>query len=634
MKKITAILFWLAMVAVVKAQTTDIGPVKGPQAYGKVDQEDLNLKECDFEKGASAEVLFDVGKMNGVGQMERHIRIKIFNDLGKSYGNFHLLFPAHNGGYSNSGIFNLTGETINIDNGKVVITPLDNKQVYTKSVNQLNSEMSFALPNVKAGSIVEIKYRGPFFGVWFFQNEIPVRYSEIQTDFPLSSQIIFKTIPHVTMPYVKNEGSGEDLRQTKVLANIPSLPNEPFMDNKRNSFQRMEFVWVDAILSSWSKIGEMISYYYDRNQFVDGHVPGESDIVSQAKKLKTDNEKISFIYNYVRDYLKWNGITDLFAQSPTAQVWQTKTGNTAEINWIVFHLLKKAGITAYPFITSVSAEGKINPTIPNLYQMANMMVYVPVDSTTNYVLDASDKLNSYNTIPRENLNTFGLLLDRTKNEYKTVFVDEEYPVLQQAVFNAEITTDGKLTGTAEITSDRYNKYKVLQNYGVLGEQKYIDSLRHKDNNIKISSFKIENMDVDTLPLVQKFAFNVALSGSDENYIYAGANLFAVIGDNPFKSETRFSDIDFGYRRDFSINFIYKIPAGYKVDAMPKTITMFMPDKSIVFKRTVAEDSGTIFVRYLVDHRKAIYFKNDYPDIRAFYQKMYELLNEQIVLKKG
>jgi hypothetical protein len=141
------------------------------------------------------------------------------------------------------------------------------------------------------------------------------------------------------------------------------------------------------------------------------------------------------------------------------------------------------------------------------------------------------------------------------------------------------------------------------------------------------------MEIDTLPLTQKIDFNLALTGSDENYIYFSPHLFMGIDANPFLNENRFSDIDFGYLKFYSINGIYKLPAGFKSDALPKSVSMTTPDGSIVFKRLIAEQDGSILVRYSIDQKKSIYFKEDYADLHVFYKKMYEMLNEQIVLKK-
>ena len=599
------------------------------QPYGKIDKADLEMTACDFEKNANAEVLFDVGKMND-GIMERHIRIKIFNQFGMGWANFRLEYWFALAKY---GASELEGETFNLVDGKIEITPLDKKQVYTEKTNSAFSTLAFAFPDVKPGSVIEFKSKGSFGGTWYFQNNIPTRYSEISTDFSPSAYTSFKFVPYVTMPYVKDIGANNDYNQTKAMAYVPSLPEEPFVNSKTANLQRIEFMGILNNYSSWQTIGEFLSRWYDHDQNVDIHLAGEEEIVEHAKHIKSRDESIAYIFDYVKNNINWNKINDFLAEISTAYEWDKKTGSSAEINWIVFHLLKKAGIKSYPVITADKATGKMNPALPNILQMRNMVVLIGIDSVTNYVLDASDKLNTYNAIPKKYLNVFGLMIDRDNEQYNMVFLNSNKPVIQQAFIHAEIEPDGKLAGTAEITSDAYNKYSAEKDYAVLGEKGYIDSLRGKDNNIKVSSFKMENMDIDSLPLVQKIAFSEDLPGADEHYIYFNTNPFSLMGDNPFKNDTRYSDIDFGYRQDFSISGIYKIPDGYKAETLPKSITSFMPDKSIMFKRVVAEQDGSILVRYVLDHKKSIYFQKDYPDIKAFYKNMYDMLNEQIVLKK-
>ena len=142
------------------------------------------------------------------------------------------------------------------------------------------------------------------------------------------------------------------------------------------------------------------------------------------------------------------------------------------------------------------------------------------------------------------------------------------------------------------------------------------------------------MEVDTLPLVQHIDFNFNLPGADENYIYFKPNLFSSAFDNDFLSEHRFTDIDFGYMSADAINGVYKIPAGYKTDALPKSVSMAMADNSILFKRMVAEQDGSIFVRYSLSFKKSLFFKENYEEFHAFFKKMNEMMNEQIVLKKA
>ena len=128
MKTVFMLLLSIALVSAANAQTS--GPAVQP--YGTVDQADLEMKDCDFEKGANGMVLFD--KANAVPEssgrylilsMERHIRLKIFNDFGKNLGNVRIEYFSD---YLNGSIVSgLQAETINLNNGKIEVTPLDKK---------------------------------------------------------------------------------------------------------------------------------------------------------------------------------------------------------------------------------------------------------------------------------------------------------------------------------------------------------------------------------------------------------------------------------------------------------------------------------------------------------------------------
>src|ERR1700761_8953694 len=93
--------------------------------YGKVSNEDLELKACEFEKDANAEVLIDKGDLYYDQQlnvvMDYHKRIKIFNDNGKDQANIRLEYISIENAEYISGI---QAETINLEDGKPVITKL------------------------------------------------------------------------------------------------------------------------------------------------------------------------------------------------------------------------------------------------------------------------------------------------------------------------------------------------------------------------------------------------------------------------------------------------------------------------------------------------------------------------------
>ena len=609
---------------------------KETEPYGKVDIQDLVMKSCDFEKDANAEVLFDKANVYPDGNMsimERHTRIKIFNDFAKNQANVRLDYISY---LQSTAITNLEAETINLENGNISISKLDKKGIFIEHIDKLRSALIFALPNVKAGSVIEFKYRvaldAGYFPIWYFQSTLPERYSEIKTAIQPGQE--FMVAPHVTQPYSKQKGSVGDYEQIRALSYVHSLPDEPYMGARQDNLQRVEVAMYAAKLNTWDKIGDFSVKAPDFGQEIAISLPGEGEIIKHAKDLTSDDERIAFIFDTVRNRMKWNEIYRFYAVDGTVRTWKKNVGNSFEINMILCRLLKKSGINATPMIISTKNIGKLNPASPNIYIFSSMIVYIQSDTSKKYVLDATGKYNLYNTVPPDDLNTFGLNIDEDNKEYKPFFLENSEPSMQSVVLNAEIKADGKLAGTAEINSYSYNKMKALKKYKTDGEEKYIKYLNSNDNGIRISSLKLEGMNVDSLPLTLKFDFNGELPGADQNYLYVNTNSFNVMGENPFKSEERFSNIDFGFKDNFSINNVYKLPPGYKTDVLPKSITIIIPDQSITFKRTVAEENGIISVRYVLIHKKTLYFREDYQDIRGFYKKMYELLNEQIVLKKS
>jgi hypothetical protein len=622
----------------VNAQTT--APIPTIQPYGKIDEEDIELKSCDFEKDANAEVLFAKGTVYFDSEyniiFERHVRVKIFNDKGKDEANIKLRFRA---GDQSEFITNISAETVNQDNGTLQITKVDKKQIFTQKIDKRYSEIAFSFPDVKAGSIIEYKYTLTVNNVvdfpdWYFQANIPTRYSELSTTIP--NILYYKNLVMVNQPWAKNTSD------VKALANIPSLNDEPYMSSIPDNAERIlyELKTINApnfnqsFSDTWEKVGKDLAGADDFGGQFRRKLAGEDAIISKAKSLSTDGAKIAYIFNEVKSTMKWDEEDERYTNDGTAEAWNKKTGNSTEINLILFHLLQKSGLKVYPMLVSTKDNGKINPAYPNSYQFNRTVAYIPVDSTFNYVLDATSKYNIYNETPRTLLNGFGFYLNKDDDKYDLVFLKKTTPVRSVTLINAEIKPDGKMSGTVQVNSFSYNRINEVKEYKTDGEEKYIKALSNGDNNLKITSLKFENMEVDTLPLTQNIEFNLDLTGSDENYIYFKPNLFASDYNNEFLSETRFTDIDFGYQSNYSLNGIYKVPAGYKIDAMPKSVSMAMTDKSIVFKRAVAEQDGSVVVRYVLYFKKSIYFKEDYPEIHGFFKKMNEMMNEQIVLKKG
>jgi len=676
MNKSFTLLSILAFAATIaKSQT----PVYQDQPYGKIDKEDLEMTSCDFEKDANAEVLLDISNIYYSDDLKTvvndvHRRIKIFNINGNSSADIRIPYISYQ---KKENITGLEAETINMVDGQTEITKLDKKSIYNTAVDQLRNEITFTLPDIKPGCIIEFKYKSTSLynaaiPNWYFQETIPVRYSELKTAIP--DLLYFRPQLRIFQPLVKHTVSVE-AQVLKVMthivqmgsssmtgsqetdtynynnrcevwgmANIPSVRADAYMSSFADNAERLSLdlvsfkpiggIVADNISGTWARVGGDLIDAEDFGSQLNRTLNDEDVITGRAALLKSNDEKVAFVFNEVKNAMKWNGIDRWYTIDGTHKAWENKSGNSTEINLCLYHLLRQLKIEAYPMVVSTRGNGRPDPWRTSVWQFNRTIVYVPIDTNKSYILDATGKYNLYNELPAELLNSFGLYVNKSKKTYDTVSIKKDLPVRQVVLINAEIKPGGKVEGTAQISSASYDRMNAIERYKRDGEEKYINYLRHDDNNLKISSLKFDNMEVDSLPLTQNMTFNLDLAGTDENYIYLNPNLFTPLKTNPFLSENRLTDIYFGFLRNYSINSVYKLPAGYKVDALPKSVSMVMPDKSISFKRVIAEQDGSLLVHFIINYTRTAFSAGEYAGIHDFYKKMYEMLNEQIVLKKG
>jgi hypothetical protein len=615
------------------------------EKYGFVDTADLKMTSCDFEKDANAMVLFDRAEMVlSIPEivLERQKRIKIFNDNGKDEANIKI---EVNNKFGAEHIEGLEAETITLNNGKIEYTKLDPKLVYLENVDRSKSTVVFSMPNVKAGSIIEYRYTmgKDFHGnfpAWDFQSDLPTRYSQL--DAFINPMLTFTVFHRNDHPFVRDTVSIAGFGHVWALADISSAKEEPYMRSAADNLQNLTFIIsavkyngiTTQISKSWADVGKEIAEDKDFYKPYDQSLKDEDDLLKHAKLLTTNDQKIAYLFNQVKTLMKWNEEKEWLPRDGIKAAWKKRSGTWGEINMILCRLLRETGINAYPMLVSSRDNGKIVPGFVNFYQINKLVAYVPVDTSRYYVLDASDKYNVYNEVPFDLLNSYGLYLNKEKQDYALVFMKRDAPVKQVVFITADISPDGTMKGNAAINSFGYNKSISLELNKTLDEKKYKEFLTDGDNNLRITSLKTENADVDSLPLTQNIEFTLDLPGTDDKYIYFNPNLFTSLHTNPFINKERSSDIDFGCNNLYSINGRYKIPVGYQVDALPKSMNLVIGDRSITFRRLVGEDSGYIVVNYVISYKKSLYPQANYPDIYAYFKKMNEILNEQIVLKKS
>ena len=159
--------------------------------FGKVSDEIVRMETFEADPDAEAVMLYNYGQavMEVVNNeivlvYQFHKRIKILSESGFSWANMSFLYRK--GNHADK-VNNIQAITYNIgEDGKVVRTKISNSDIFDEKVNGSLYKKKFSFPQVKVGSVIEVKYKitSEYFTSlkpFYFQQTIPVVYSEFYT---------------------------------------------------------------------------------------------------------------------------------------------------------------------------------------------------------------------------------------------------------------------------------------------------------------------------------------------------------------------------------------------------------------------------------------------------------------------
>ena len=102
---------------------------------------------------------------------------------------------------------------------------MEQQIIFDRRIDKKRSEIAFAFPDVKPGSIIEYKYtvfsEGFSLPSWDFQESIPVRYSRCEVEIPKGIEFIAD--PAYSMPVEnKFEEFSQTYSKTHIMRNVPA----------------------------------------------------------------------------------------------------------------------------------------------------------------------------------------------------------------------------------------------------------------------------------------------------------------------------------------------------------------------------------------------------------------------------
>ncbi|WP_177761088.1 DUF3857 domain-containing protein [Flavobacterium sp. I3-2] len=566
-------------------------------------------------------------------------RIKILNTDGFDYATVQI--PLYRNRYNKESVIVSDAFTYNFEDGKVKKTEFDyNNQFLEHSIGN-HWYASFTMPNVKVGSVIEFKTTviSPYLEdapVWFFQKEIPVKYSKFTFEAPFGIQYI--QYINGAEKIKSYEKKGEHI----FYANdVPPLKNEGFVSNINNyrasvvhylSGYRDNNFKIKEFAGNWNDVSKIVN---ENGKFIEVlkksyFAKFKTDQLLKDKTFETDKDKIIEILNFVQKNIEWNNIISILPDNDLNKVYDLKKGNSVELNLILVAMLRYAGFKANPIILATKQKGISYLVHPDAFN--NVIAGVELNNET-ILLDATNKFSTINIIPLDNTNWNGRLIEENFNSKEIVLepkIESKRNVTSYLNFDLQNNT---INAKIHDVYSNYEAFVLRNKYKNFTDDKIKEFLQGQYeveiDTLSISNFNNNNSNViKYYKLKKENAFDVL---ADKIY-FSPAFIFE-ISSNIFRQEDRNYPIDFLFPTQNSYSFTYTIPEGYQVESLPENKKMVLKSKVFGVNWNFTHDSKRILFKWNIEFNKAIVDPEEYLNIKKVFEEMVKFMDEKVVLKK-
>jgi len=658
--------------------------------FGKIEKKRLKETVCPIDSNAHAYFIFDIGdsffdyagtKVSSdptVGSRKgfqihfsKHFRIKFLdNTLIDDYANIEI--PYYHDGGNEEVIGRVKVVSYNLENNKVEKTKLKNSDIIREDKTENWRILKFAIPNVKAGTIVEVNYSitSDFIYTlrsWQFQHMIPVLSSEYTVSIPeyfnynLTQKGYFP-IKHetsrlgrtITIDYTQH-AQGLSVKQqsysqsfdyidniTKYTAeNIPAFKVEKYLSTPDNYMSKIEFELestlypgdnVKLYTTTWEDITKKLLNHPDFGLEIRNAPYLRDDLAENFSNRKQDISLMNDILGLMKKKMKWNKTTTMFANTNLRSAYKNNSGNSADINLNLLMMLREAGFECYPVVLSTRSNGLIFPVHPSMSSFNYVVAMVKLDGK-NYLLDATEPYTAPNLLPERCLNRKGRIIDKKINDW--VNLQQGHSAAYQSKCNLTLNDD--LTMKGEFKND-YFEFAAEEKRNEVAKysepDKYFESLNKNLGGAELSNGEIINLD----SLNKEITLKGEISLKDRltvagDMIYFSPIIFHQMNENPFKLEKRNYPVEFSSPMSGMKTVQIIIPENFKIEELPKPVSYVLPDKSARFTYNTLQTGNTIIFTSTFQIQKDLYLPVEYANLKEFYNMVVNKEQEQVILKK-
>lgn len=632
--------------------------------YGKPSNEELSMTTYTPDTTASAVVLcrktdmyYDIAAGDFRVTYNYEVKIKILKSDGTSYAD--VTIPYYENADSRSVkevVTQIDASSYNLEGGKVERTKMKREFIFKERINDNFMQVKFSIPNVKAGTVIEYKYKilsDHYFSLkdWSSQQSIPTLYTEYDVIIPeyFKFNIDMRGTERLETTDEKESVNfnieGQQLQCIGRHLNfkgrqLPALNDDAYIwcvddYSTQVNFELNGLDFPGALYKSFTSTWEDIDRLLLEDSEFGGKLKMRNPYKEEMAALNLDQltnieDKIASIYAFLKQKMNWNEEYALYS-SKAKKAAKEGTGNNAEINFALMSMLRDAGINSYPVVMSRRDMGLIPYSYPSIQKLNTFIVAIANTDSTMVYLDGSVRDGYLNVLPPV------LMVNRARlisPEGRSRWVDLSKMGKNQlrSMVSAEIRPDGKICGN-RVTSYR-GQYasQFRKSYRTAVDSTDFVNKLAKEEDIQVTEFQTQEMQNFSPEVKEILAFEKQVTVND-NFIYLNPLIFLHISKNPFTQSERKLPIEYPYPEQISLVANLTIPDGYTIDEMPEAVQVKTEDGQGLCRYNLAVQGNKLSITYTFNSNKLLYLPTEYPGLQVFWKRIVEKNNETVVLKK-
>lgn len=590
--------------------------------FGDISIQDLQQTEDAVFPNASAILLYENIDLDFGRVLNVHERVKVYTSEGLEYTNWEIPYEDVKG---------LQAATYNLVNGVIQKTEVSDDNIFVEELSEDEEIRKITFPNVRPGSIIEIKYKVPFIGLYtiYTQHYLPIKKIRVNINNPVRASLDIQENPFVKLPIRKVE---TDYNYLFVGEDIPPLRKEKYVSNINNHRGMLLINVYGKLLQnySWNKLAAQVSRlewfggqlkrgtgFFKKE--LEGILGQEDDELEKAKKVEA----------YLKSHMKWNEYYSRGSES-IKKAFEAKEGSTGDINLLLVTMLREAGLDANPMLIASKGRGWV--MYPRLYAYNTLVCALSIDNKI-YILDASRKNLGFAQLPLAYVNGNGFIV-RPDNSSLNYPVKIDYQSKNTLLISAKIDPEQlNVTGSVRKQITDYFAWLHRDRYENEREETYQEVLEQRDL-FRVSNMTIRNFDKapDPIEITYDFEYENYVEEIDKR-LYIQPLLHCALDENDFNEEDRLYPIDlnYPYTNQYIINF--EIPEGYIVESLPEGKHIVIPEDIGSLRFHVSEQQNTVQISFALKFNESLISADFYSGLKEVFNEYSNISKSKIVLVK-